>query len=129
VVTSDAELLVVPASAFDQFLDDHPHARSLLWSRTAAKLREASERQVELVSHDAVARVCARLVELADQQQTRHDAVELPGGQQELGWWCGLTREATARALATLRKLGWIRTEGRQVHLLELEAIRARGVV
>jgi CRP-like cAMP-binding protein len=127
--TTDAEILVVPASAFHRFVDDHPHASGVLWRITAARLREASERQVEFVGNDAVGRVCARLVVLADERPAAATVVVLPGGQQELGSWCGLTREATARALATLRKLGWIRTDGRQVHLLEPDAIRARGVV
>jgi CRP-like cAMP-binding protein len=130
VAATDAEVLVVPAAAFQQFLTDHPRAGSLLWHIAVARLREASERQVEFVSQDAVGRVCARLVVLSDRRPAAAaTVVALPGGQQELGSWCGLTREATARALATLRRLGWIRTEGRRIHLLQPAAIRARGLV
>ena len=58
-------------------------------------------------------------------------AMELPLSQEQLASWCGASREATVKALATLRSLGCIATGRRSVQIRNADALRrhARGAV
>ena len=54
-------------------------------------------------------------------------AAELPLSQEQLASWCGASREATVKALATLRKLGCIRTGRRSVLICDMDALRGHA--
>ena len=45
--------------------------------------------------------------------------ITLPISQEELAGWTGSSREAVAKALATLRDLDLIRTERRRITVLD----------
>ena len=51
----------------------------------------------------------------------------LPITQQELAAYSGISREAVVKGLASLRSLGWLRTSGRTVELLDEPAMQARA--
>jgi biotin operon repressor len=53
--------------------------------------------------------------------------ITLPISQEELGGWTGASREAVAKALHTLRGLGWVTTERRRITVLDIEALRDRS--
>jgi CRP-like cAMP-binding protein len=50
--------------------------------------------------------------------------VERPVSQEQLADWCGASREATVKALGSLRALGCIATGRRSVLIRDLEALR-----
>jgi CRP-like cAMP-binding protein len=67
------------------------------------------------------------LLELGDQFGESTDdgiAVELPLSQEQLASWCGASREATVKALASLRALGCVTTGRRSLHIRDVEALR-----
>jgi CRP-like cAMP-binding protein len=124
VALTEVEVLSVSASAFRAALDASRELERALLVDVIRRLRTSDRRQLE-VGSDALGRVCARLVELAD--RTGGATVELPVNQTDLAAWTSQSREAVVKALAALRRLRWIQTDGRRVHLLNLERIRERA--
>lgn len=128
---SDVEIVTITVDRFIEFLDRHPDAHRRLLVHVVARLRFADGRQLELVSSDALGRVCARLDESLARSdvETPSDGVRFDLGltQTELAQWCGLSREAVVKALHRLRDLGWIATDGSMITVHDLAALRARG--
>jgi CRP/FNR family transcriptional regulator, cyclic AMP receptor protein len=124
------EALVVEARRFRAFLEQHPRLALLLLATLSRRLRDADRKRVEFAAHDSVGRVAARLVELAREHGEAGGAgvqITLPISQDELAGWTGSSREAVAKALHTLRSLGWVRTGRRRITVVDLEALRARS--
>jgi CRP/FNR family cyclic AMP-dependent transcriptional regulator len=53
--------------------------------------------------------------------------ITLPITQEELAGWTGASLESTAKALRTLRSLGWIATGRRAIEVHDLAALRGRA--
>jgi CRP/FNR family cyclic AMP-dependent transcriptional regulator len=125
------EVLIVPSQAFVAFLDRTPSVALVLVRMLNRRLREAARERIEFGTLDTVARVCSRLVDLANRfGAPEGDGVhiELAITQEELAAWTGASREAVIRALRTLRELGWIETRRRGVTVLEIEQLRRRVI-
>jgi CRP/FNR family transcriptional regulator, cyclic AMP receptor protein len=120
--------IVIAISALRGFLAGHPEATLALLDLTLARLYVADARRVEFATADSLARVAARLVELAERFGVdRHQAgieIELPINQEELASWSASSRESTARALRTLRDLGLIQTGRRRLTVINLDGLR-----
>ena len=129
IAADDVEATVAPASVLLRALID-PDASMELLRVLAGRLREADRRRLEFAALGTLGRVARRLVELGE--RFGHDgadgiAAELPLSQEQLASWCGASREATVKALATLRKLGCIRTGRRSVLICDMDALRGHG--
>ncbi|HKE77894.1 MAG TPA: Crp/Fnr family transcriptional regulator [Solirubrobacteraceae bacterium] len=125
------EVLAVSSDAFVAFLERTPGVALVLVRMLNRRLRDADRKRTEFVAQDTVGRVCSRLVELADRFGEDDGAsvhIDLTITQEELAGWTGSSREAVIRALRTLRELGWIATRRRGITLLDVEALRHRGV-
>jgi CRP/FNR family transcriptional regulator, cyclic AMP receptor protein len=125
------EVLVVSRPDFAAYVRRTPEVADAMLRTLAGRLRDADRKRVEFLAQDTVGRVCSRLVELADRfGETRADGVhiDLVITQEELAGWTGSSREATIRALHTMRELGWIATRRRSVTLLEVDELRRRAV-
>jgi CRP-like cAMP-binding protein len=99
----------------------------------AERLRDADRKRVEFSALDTLGRVAWRLLELSERFGSETDEgilVELPLSQEQLASWCGASREATVKALASLRSLGTITTGRRRVVIRSPEALsrHARGL-
>jgi CRP/FNR family transcriptional regulator, cyclic AMP receptor protein len=71
--------------------------------------------------------VARRLVDLGarfGEETPEGTCVHLPLSQEELATWCGSSREATAKALRTLREVGAIATARRTVTITGEEELR-----
>jgi CRP/FNR family transcriptional regulator, cyclic AMP receptor protein len=83
---------------------------------------------VEFGSSGTVARVAARLVELAEDHGQPGPGgllIGVPLTQVELAGWVGASREAVVRALSTLRTRGLLTTGRRAIRVLDLDGLRA----
>ncbi len=126
-----AEVLFVAAVDFRAFLERHPRVALLLLQMLSWRLRDADRKRVEYAASDTIGRVAARLVELCEEHgRAVGESIEitLPLSQDELAGWTGSSREAVGKALHTLRELGWVQTSRRRITVLDLEALRRRGV-
>jgi CRP/FNR family cyclic AMP-dependent transcriptional regulator len=127
---SDVEVLSLPAGPFREFLDRHPDVRESLLLDTIGRLRAQVRHQLEFGAGDAMGRVCARLVELADRFGYLDGAttvIHSPLSQSDLAAWTGLSREAVVKALRQLRTMGVISNRGADITVLDLAGLRRRA--
>ncbi|HTU88218.1 MAG TPA: Crp/Fnr family transcriptional regulator [Solirubrobacteraceae bacterium] len=126
----DVEATVAPGSALTRALADAAAAMELL-RILAARLRDADRKRLEFAALDTLGRVAWRLQELGERfgEPTAEGLeVELPLSQEQLASWCGASREATVKALASLRSLGCIATGRRSVLIRDAEALRRHAL-
>ncbi len=124
VTLNEVEVLTVPAAGFRAAVEANRMLERALLVDVIRRLRVSDRRQLE-VGSDAIGRLCTRLLEIAE--RTGSSELELAVNQSDLAGWTGQSREAVVKALAALRRLGWITTEGRRVRLIELDRIRDRA--
>lgn len=113
--------LHLTGTAFNALIDSEPSIAAATLRTVAHRLRDASDRQLEFGTADAMSRVCARLVQLTEGLAAQPDgSIQLnsPLSQQELADWAGVSRDAVVRALKTARDLGWLET-GRQAFVIK----------
>jgi CRP/FNR family cyclic AMP-dependent transcriptional regulator len=129
VALDPVSALVLSDSDFLSFLEEEPHVARVVLRTLSHRLREADANRVELSVQDVVARVAARIDELAQRFGSEVDGrveIELPLSQEELAGWTGCSRDSVVKALQTMRGLGWIETARRRITVLEPEKLRAR---
>lgn len=124
VALTEVEVVTISSASFREVAMSNLDLLAALLNEVISRLRVSDQRQLEF-GGDALGRVCARLAELADRQGS--DDVVVPVNQSDLAAWTGLSREAVVKALASLRRLGWLTTEGRHFVLVEPEQIRFRA--
>ncbi|MGN9914245.1 Crp/Fnr family transcriptional regulator [Phytohabitans sp. LJ34] len=125
------DALVMTSPVFESYLEQHPRVRALVMRTLADRLRDADRKRLEFTAYDSTARVAARLVELAERFGTDDEAgairITLPLSQDDLADWVGSSREAVTRALAALRREGWIRTGRLSTSVLDMDSLRVRA--
>ena len=122
--------LVVPAPVFRRHLETTPHVAVALLVVVVRRFREAMLVRSQFGASDTIARLAARLVELAERYGAPTDdgiLITLALSQEELGAWAGASRAGLANALRTLRELGWIATRRRRITVLDLASLRERA--
>ena len=127
VALEPAEILVLAPDDFRAFLAAHPSASLALVQRLGQRLRYADSKIIEFAALDALGRVAVRLTELCERfgrSDGDHVDVLLPITQEELAGWAGASLESVARALQTMRGLGWIETRRRAIRVLDPAAVR-----
>lgn len=119
--------IVIPRAAFERFVAGHPDAALALLRSLAHRLRTADRQRMEFAAYDVVGRVAHRLVELCDrhgEDDRLGTVITLPLSQEELAAWTASSREAVAKALQLLRRLGWVETQRRRIVVRDLAALR-----
>jgi CRP/FNR family cyclic AMP-dependent transcriptional regulator len=131
VAIEPVELLVIAASAFRAYLHQRPQVALAMLAMLSGRLRASDARLTEFAAADTLGRVCARLVELCDVHGETGTAgsvlITLPITQDDLAGWTGASIESTAKALRTLRSLGWITTARRAIEVHDVSALRERA--
>ncbi len=121
------DVQLVGTDEFRSFLADVPSAAFALLQVVITRIRDSDRFRVEFGAVDATGRVAMRLVELAESFGVPNEAgirLALPLTQDDLAGWISASREAVARALATLRKQGLILTGRREITVVDLPALR-----
>jgi CRP-like cAMP-binding protein len=121
---------VITIAEFVAYLESHPRVSTEVVRMVALRLRQASQRQLEFGASDALGRLCACVMEMAERYGTESDGsvrVTLPLSQTEIAAMTGLSREAVVKGLRALRSLEWIESDGREVTLLDRDAVVDRG--
>lgn len=113
------------------FLDTRPELAKHMLKALAQRLRRTNDQLADLVFSDVPGRVANALLDLADRFGTRADdnTVHVPHEltQEELAQLVGASRETVNKSLAEFVSRGWIRLEGRGVHLLDVDRLRRRA--
>jgi len=129
VTLEEVEAVVAPASALTRAAENVETAHEVI-RILASRLREADRRRIEFSSLDTLGRVAWRLVELAERfgrETPEGIAVDLPISQDQLASWCAASREATVKALASLRTLGLITTGRGHVAITDPGGLRRQS--
>jgi CRP-like cAMP-binding protein len=125
-----AEALVIPAEGFLSFVERNATAAFALLKMLSRRFRDSDQKRVQFGASDTVGRIAARLLELTEAHGApagRGIEITLPVTQEELGSWCGCSRESVAKGLRTLRELGLIETHRRRLVVLDAEGLRNRS--
>lgn len=124
------EAQAVAASAFRGYLEQRPTAALALIDVISRRFRDANRKRAQFGDLDTVGRIAARLIELCERYGDHTEAgirIRLPVTQQDLGSWTASSRAGVAGALRTMRDLGWITTERRQITVLDLDSLAQRA--
>ncbi len=123
------EGVVIPVPTLRSFLTRYPGATLALLDMSLSRLHVADVRRIEFATSGSLARVAARLIELAERFGVAGSGgaieVTLPISQEELASWSASSLESTGRALRTLRGLGLIETSRRRLTVLDLDGLVA----
>jgi CRP-like cAMP-binding protein len=124
------EAIVAAAPAFRRHLETTPRIATVLLEIVTQRFRDSTLRRSQFAALDTMGRLAARLLELGERYGERSGdavAVQSPLSQEELAAWTGASRAGVAQALHSMRELAWVRNEGRQLLLLDQDALRARA--
>jgi CRP/FNR family transcriptional regulator, cyclic AMP receptor protein len=130
VALESVEVMALAPRDFLRFLALHPSVVAALLRTLSERLRDSDVKRIEFAALDTLGRVAMRLLELCErfgERSDEHVDVLLPLSQDELAGWAGASREAVARALYTMRSLGWIETSRRRIRVLDVAALRRAG--
>lgn len=124
-------MLELDHDAMMNFLDTRPELAKHMLKALSQRLRRTNDQLADLVFSDVPGRVAKALLDLSDrfgaaaEDGTVHVPHELT--QEELAQLVGASRETVNKSLAEFVSRGWIRLEGRGVHLLEVDRLRRRA--
>jgi len=122
--------LVIQTPEFLSFLEEHGSAATGLLRTVVARLRHSSQRQLEFGTSDALGRLCACMLRMLDRYGGTDDRgphVTMPLAQHEIAAMTGLSREAVVKGLRSLRALGWIDLQARDLTVLDFAAMQSRA--
>ena len=130
IAIETVEARALAASEFRAFLERRPSAALTLIEVLGSRFRDANRKRIQFGASDTLGRVAARLLELCERygdQTSDGITIRLPISQEELGGWTASSRAGVAEALRTMRELGWIRTERKQITVLDPDAVAERA--
>jgi CRP/FNR family cyclic AMP-dependent transcriptional regulator len=117
IALETCELSIVSQSAFRQFIAQNPDATYHLIRKLIHRLKVASNGVRNLALLDVYGRVARLLIDLAVDRDGSMVVPE-PLTQQEIGNRVGCAREMVSRIFSDLTAGGYIRFEGRHIHIL-----------
>ncbi len=123
-------MLELDHQAMMDFIDSRPELAKHMLKALAQRMRRTNDQLADLVFSDVPGRVAKALLDLADRfGSTADDVVHVPHEltQEELAQLVGASRETVNKSLAEFVSRGWIRLEGRGVHLLDVDRLRRRA--
>lgn len=126
IAKGSCAVYVLTQAQYLEYLAAYPEASLRAMRTMAQRLRQAAAAHV-LRGGPLIARVAATLVGMAEsaeadaEQEAGFDTLVLT--QQELADWVGATREATGRAVSTLKSQGLITTSRGRIELVDRERL------
>ena len=126
LAVDEVAAVVAPAGAMRALLERQPELAGELLRLLAGRLRDSNRQRLEFAMLDCLGRVARRLLELSERfGEPGPDGIriELPLSQEQLASWCGCSREATVKALRTLREVAGVTTGRRVVTLGDPELL------
>ncbi len=122
--------LVTSAVELRRHLEETPRVAVVLLQNVVGRFRESTLKRTQSANSDTMARLAARIVELAErygEPEGEAVAFESPLTREDLAAWTGASRAGAADALRQFRELGWIGADRKKLLVLDIEALRARA--
>jgi CRP-like cAMP-binding protein len=123
-------VVVIASRVFRAHLENTPRVAVALLELVTRRFRETTVKRSQFAASDTIGRLAARLVELTERYGVSSGQgieIGLALSQDELAAWTGASRAGVAKALQTLRALGWIETQRRRIVIHDLDALRGRA--
>jgi len=131
VTGSACELLVLRRDAFLRCLREHPDIALALLASLANRLREAAHHQEQREEQDVTGRLAILLLDWVERHGDRQPSgairLTIRRTHQQIAEQVGSARESVSRALAEMRRLGVVRTEGRDLIIQDLARLRRQA--
>jgi CRP/FNR family transcriptional regulator, cyclic AMP receptor protein len=129
IALEPVECRVLTGTEFRSYLDSHPRATRMLLQVIIDRLVTADRRRIDSGSLDAahrLARLFVEFVDLAERDIAEGQLIDLdiPLTQHELATLIATSRESLVRALASMRKQGFISTARRSITICDLDGLR-----
>ncbi len=125
---TDCHLYQITVNHFLQILRNHPLVAARISSILSNRLVKLEEKFQIAVSNDISSRIACTLLDLAEAFGTNSKdgvTITLPLTHLEIASLIGSTRETTCVTLNKFRRNGWIRSERRNMTILNLKALRS----
>jgi CRP-like cAMP-binding protein len=126
----EVETITLPADGFMTLVYRDEAVALALLRTLSARCRDSDQKRIQFGAADSVGRISLRLLELAERFGEPLEggiAITLPLTQEELGSWCGCSREAVAKGLHALRTAGAIETSRRRILVRDPDGLRRRA--
>jgi CRP-like cAMP-binding protein len=124
------EAAVIGTQEFRTYLQTHPAVAVALLESLSARFRESTVKRLQFAASDTLGRLASRILELADLYGEETDeglSVAMPISQDDLASWTGASRAGVAQSLQTLRRLGWVSTDRRNLVVRDSASLRDRA--
>ena len=124
IAKSACALAVLPAAVFLTLLREEPDVALAVLRKLAGIIRRGDDRIMDLSTLGTQARVCRELLRLAEEEGgTAGTAITTLPTQSDIANMTGTTRETVARTLGQLTTGGLIDRQGRQLTIIDREAL------
>jgi len=129
IALGPVDVLSIGASRFNALRRERAPVANALLEVLVGRLRQASARQHELGTCDAIDRVCRRIAELARThgESTADGILVRVLSQQELADWAGVSRDGVVRALHELRSEGLVESGRGRLLIRDLPGVAHRA--
>ena len=118
---------LMPKSALDQLLDEHPQIAMEMIRILVKRIRSRAQYTEAMTFQDVQGRVAYVLVNLAERfglETPQGLEIDLPVTQVDLGTMIGVTRESVNKALATLRAENLVILDGSRLLIQSIPGLR-----
>ncbi len=127
-VLKECSVCEIPFARFEQLSEHHSVLRRELVKLMSQEIVQQRWHAAILNKQCAEARLAGFLLNLHDRLQRRgygHESMLLSMSRYDIGNYLGLTVETVSRSFTRLRREGLLQVQGKQVHLMDLERLRA----
>lgn len=124
-----SRVLQIAGAELRRVMDRYPHIALHVAEQMGRRFKRVERRVESLALHSLRARVCAMLLELAEDFGRGVDgtlSIDLPLSQQDLAALVGASRQSVNECLRDLREASWISVRNRRLVLLDGAAMRSQ---
>ena len=125
-VIDDAEVLLVPKDDFYHLMNSNTEVIGSFIKLLADNIHQKEERLIELAYSSVRKRVANALVQVYEKYNAEgRDEFTISLGREDLASIVGTATETVIRALSEFKQDGFIESKGREIHVLDIEALRS----
>lgn len=124
-VIDDAEVLLIPKDDFYHLMNSNTEVIGSFIKLLADNIHQKEEQLIELAYSSVRKRVANALVQVYEKYNTEHrEDFTISLGREDLASIVGTATETVIRALSEFKQDGYIESKGRDIHVLDIEALR-----
>ena len=124
-IIDDAEVLLIPKDDFYHLMNSNSEVIGSFIKLLADDIHQKEEQLIELAYSSVRKRVASALVQVYEKYNTeKRDEFTISLGREDLASLVGTATETVIRALSEFKQDGYIESKGREIHVLDIQALR-----